>query len=213
LAVTEVFFPDEGNGSAGVVVIRPGRDPLDVDTDSLYSGEPTWAPDNQRIALIGDEYVGTLYIARVGRPGSKPVDRDPLRESRDDEAAPAWSPDGKTIAFVDETRPGFGLFVIAPDATGRRQLTDKPAHHPSWSPDSREIVFDDGHDLAVIKADGTGLRRLTTTKVREFKPAWSPDGRQIAFVRGDSIWLINVNGHHARRVIRNGHQPAWKLGR
>jgi hypothetical protein len=219
LAVTEVFFPDEGMGSAGVVVIRPGRVAVDVSGGgSLYDGKPTWAPDSQRITLIGYESVGTLYIDRVGRPvvgitGNKPVDLDPNRESRDDEDAPAWSPDGKTIAFVDEVGPGFGLFLIAPDGSGRRQLTQKRALDPSWSPDGRQIVFSDGQDIDVINADGSGLRRLTATKTREFNPAWSPDGREIAFVRGRSIWLIDVTGAHARRVIQNGHQPAWKLAR
>lgn len=214
MAVTEVFFPDEGNGSAGVVVIRPGRVPLEVTGgDGGFDGEPSWAPDSLRLALISVDIVGTLYTARVGVRGSKPVDLAPARESRDDEAGPAWSPDGKRIVFVDEESPGFGLFLIAPNGTGRRQLTQNPAHDPNWSPDSRKIVFDDGRDIAVINADGSGLRRLTATTLREFNPAWSPDGRQIAFVRENSIWLMDVNGHHARRLIQNAHQPAWKFER
>jgi TolB protein len=91
-------------------------------------------------------------------------------------------------------------------------LTQTRAHNPSWSPDSRRIVFDDGYDIDVVNADGSGLRSLISTSARETDPAWSPDGRQIAFVRGGSIWLMNVNGHHARRLIRHGLQPAWKKG-
>jgi hypothetical protein len=217
LAVTDVVEGGDDSGNSGgssVLVIRPGRNALRVDIGAWYTGWPTWAPDNQRMAVIDSADVSTLYTLRLGAGQPTSVDLDPDRsyDSSDDEVDPAWSPDGKAIAFVDEAFPAVGLFLIAPDGSKRRQLTQTRAHNPSWSPDSRRIVFDDGYDIDVVNADGSGLRSLISTSARETDPAWSPDGRQIAFVRGGSIWLMNVNGHHARRLIRHGLQPAWKKG-
>jgi TolB protein len=140
------------------------------------------------------------------------VDLDPDRsyDSVDHEFDPAWSPDGRSIAFVDTVSPGVGLFLISPDGTGRRQLTQQLARNPSWSPDSRALVFDDGRDIKVINVDGSGLRSLIATNAKETDPAWSPDGRQIAFVRQGSIWVTAADGKGARRVIQKGSQPAWK---
>jgi Tol biopolymer transport system component len=164
------------------------------------------------MALINAGDASTLYTVRVGAGEPRSVDLDPNRgyDSDDHEFDPAWSPDGKSISFVDTVFPGVGLFLIRPDGGARRQLTQKLAHNPSWSPDSRRIVFDDGHDIDVINADGSGLRSLMSTSAKETDPSWSPDGREIAFVRGKSIWVMDASGRHARRVIKSGSQPAWK---
>jgi Tol biopolymer transport system component len=112
----------------------------------------------------------------------------------------------------------YRLFLVRPDGTGRQQLTAGWAQNPSWSPDSRPIAFDDGQDIYTINSDGSGLRRLTSTRAVDSDPAWSPEGRVIAFVRakptapplsGD-IWVMDVTGHRGRMLIRNARQPAWK---
>jgi TolB protein len=222
LAVTQDYEPDEGMGSAGVIVIRPGRAPLDVPGGtSPFDGAPTWAPDNKQIALIGYNYGsprgGFLYV-NVPRTtgGSQPIDGDAQEDDLDDQ--PAWSPDGHRIAFARYLGGRFGLFSIAPDGSNRRQLTQRTAHNPSWSPDSRRIVFDDGHHIKVINVDGSGLKTLFTARPGDHasNPAWSPDGRLIAFdyggSKGDQIWTMSPNGSHPHMVIRNARDPAWKRG-
>jgi len=213
LAVTEVDSPDEGMGSAGVIVIRPGRAPLFVvGGPSPRDGVPTWAPDNRRIGLIGYNYGsppgGFLYVNSPGTKGCcDPIDGVSSEDDLDDQ--PSWSPDGHAIAFARYVGGTFRLFSIAPDGSNRRQVTQRIAHNPSWSPDSRRIVFDDARDIYVVNEDGSGLRRLTSTKANDSDPAWAPDGREIAFVRNKSIWLMHPDGARQRRVIRSGQQPAW----
>ena len=88
---------------------------------------------------------------------------------------PDWSPDGSQIAFStsDEALGSAEIYVIAPDGSGLRPLTDEPgaagAFRPSWSPDGERLVFtrvvvgDPNLDLFSIAADGTDVRQLTDT--------------------------------------------------
>ena len=64
---------------------------------------------------------------------------------------------------------------------------------PSWSPDGTRLVFTDGHDLWVVNADGTGLRRLTSDGVETTsRPDWSPDGTTIAVGRAGDVYLVDA---------------------
>jgi Tol biopolymer transport system component len=63
-------------------------------------------------------------------------------------------------------------------------------------------------EIAVVNADGSGLRVLTHDKVTEVSPRWSPDHRQIAFVKprahtSSQIWVMNADGSHQRVVVRS----------
>jgi Tol biopolymer transport system component len=100
-----------------------------------------------------------------------------------------------------------------------------PAPHrdgaPSWSPDSRKIVFyseNEGQaDLFVMNADGSGVRQLTHTPADEGYPSFSPDGTQIAFDSDGpdgnfDIYVMNADGSNVRRLTTDPGRdlsPAW----
>jgi TolB protein len=136
---------------------------------------------------------------------------------------PAWSPDGKQIAFVDRNGGHAGdLFVMDADGTNVRQRThgsrdwaqdQYSAGGPDWSPDGRSIAFRFGYEnFDTIAADGSGLRIITQGS----GPSWSPRGRKIAFAQGSdtdgaSIFVVNPNGSGRILVAapRNIYHSYW----
>jgi len=146
-----------------------------------------------------------------------------LTHDRVDEFEPAWSPDGKRIAFVrgaikrDTLRVERGSLYVM-DAAGRhvRRLTRGSLDTgPSWEPGGKRIAFvRDGSDLAVLDLV---TRRIGSVGVgTDSEPAWSPDGGLIAFGQGTKLEVIRPNGTRERVLFDGGDQgegvPA-KIGR
>jgi dipeptidyl aminopeptidase/acylaminoacyl peptidase len=129
-----------------------------------------------------------------------------------DETAPAWSPDGRSIAFVSKRRPEFDrtnnwdLYVVdAVAGAGPRQLTtfegpdmdpDWVSRPPAWSPDGKflayiqggplRLIYYAGQKLAIVPASGGAVRVITQTLDRNvLSPAWSSDGQTILFLLED----------------------------
>jgi TolB protein len=118
----------------------------------------------------------------------------------------AWSPDGQTVAYGDNSR----LLFVKADGSGQRDVTRelRLGQLPLWSPDGHRIaLFKCGGgqrcDIYVMNADGSGRRRLTRNRVSGF-PLWSPDGKKIAFLSGypPEVWVMNANGNGQRRLAR-----------
>ncbi|MFQ5692795.1 MAG: TolB family protein, partial [Nitrospinota bacterium] len=131
---------------------------------------------------------------------------------------PAWSPDGKTLAFTSNRSGSPQIYLI--DVTGKniRRLTFEGRYNssPAWSPKGDLIAFNGiqkgQFKLFVIRPDGTGLRRLVPAPGGQSDPAWSPDGRFLAFTAngggGKTIDLVNVASGYRRR-LGSGETPAW----
>jgi Tol biopolymer transport system component len=173
---------------------------------------PAWSPDGRRIVFRSNrdrsdelDFNNELYV--ICADGS---DELRLTTTRDlQERSPAWSPDGRWLAFAGESRDGIlDIYVMRPDGTRRRNLTarlDCGAEYPSWSPDGRRLAFHcflgDNVELYTIDADGTGATRLTRRQGEDGYPAWSPDGRKILFDADDGdLHVIDPDGIQRTRL-------------
>ncbi|HEY3050086.1 MAG TPA: lysyl oxidase family protein [Gaiellaceae bacterium] len=129
--------------------------------------------------------------------------------------APAWSPDGRRLAYVAPGRGGqTDVRVVDADGTHRGRLTRTAANEVAadWSPDGRRLVVERGARLFVVNADGRNERLLTAGS----SPSWAAKGGRIAFVRNGSatanVYVIDANGHGLRRITTTDaldSEPAW----
>jgi Tol biopolymer transport system component len=192
--------------NGGICVVYPdGSGRQQLTRDLFIDSYPSWSPDGHSIAFTGN--LGRTVIDIINADGTR---RRRLTPRSGDDALPAWSPDGRTIAFDNNATGKVELMNV----DGRRRpLTRGASSLPTWSPDGTNIAFvsGDGRSLAltsgdiyVIKADGSGERRLALNATF---PAWSPDGTQIAFIQNGphwssdaSIWIMTADGTHKRRL-------------
>ena len=135
------------------------------------------------------------------------------------DADPAWSPDGKRIAFVSRRNGGIDrIYVMESDGQNLSQLTkESNDSDPAWSPDGAKIAFTrsrGGRQVWVMDTDGGNQTRLTHVG-QNYHPAWSPDGRRIAITSsrlGGGIVVMSENGDNQERLTRGvwAHEnPSW----
>ncbi len=126
---------------------------------------------------------------------------------------PAWSPDGKRIAYLSYRSEASDIWVIYSDGTGKINLTDDEASEgtPVWSPDGSRLVFESDRsgnwDIWVISSTGYYISQLTTDPAVDRHPSWSPNGKKIVFDSNRTgnfdLWIMDPDGSNQTRLTTN----------
>ena len=185
----------------------------------------------ERIAVplaTGSGGEGSTGMVLIDPSGRRLATLTRRRAGRED-SQPAWSPDGRHLAFVRTTdgRRSFQIYRMRADGTGVRRVTrGRFDYNPAWSPDGRLLAYRANGYLRIVRPDGTGGRTVPTSRPTNIDyPAWVPGGR-IAY----SFWPViaedqpsacrqagsmcgsvvssNLDGTQRRAVVR-GRDAHW----
>ena len=193
-----------------------------------------WSPDGRTIAFVsgrdGDDEVFTMRADGTGvrqltrntvLPGGVPVL----------DHAPAWSPDGRHLAFASNRDGGeMEVYRMRADGSAQVRLTRTARHvtdhEPSWSPGGGWILFSsdrvsyDNVEVYRMRWDGSAVTRITRTPagIDDNAPDASPDGRRIVFssTRGGGshdLFTMAADGRDVRRLTGDARLddvfPRW----
>lgn len=193
--------------------------------------ELTWAPD---MKLLSKPYV----FSSRGPKKNFDLFADGTWLTKDNpgnDGQPAWSSDGRYIAYTSQRRNSGDIYVIdlAGDPDKHLQATvfpDSTEFRPRWAPSKSYLLFtrsrpEKGSDIGLVidvarPADTTQM--ITDWSGDEIRPSWSPDGRRVAFYsnKGNSndkvfdLYVIDINGENAQKladdVVVDDHDgPQW----
>lgn len=173
--------------------------------------------------LTGEKGVFSTRIAYVTRAGKRYALRIADADGEGGQVAlasaepiisPAWSPDGRELAYVSFESQKAVVWVQDVVSGQRRALANFRGSNsaPAWSPDGRQLVVTLSRDsvaqLYAISRDGGAPRRLTDSGAIDTEATFTPDGRSLYFVSdrggGPQIYRMAASGGNAERVSFSG---------
>ena len=145
-----IAFTSDRGGSRDIYTMdQDGSDVRRLTDDPAAEEAPAWSPAWTRIAYQSDrngnwDIFTTKSDCDPARPeAGEPCDGRQLTDGPGDDMLPAWSPDGRSIAFVSTRDGNPEIYVMDKDGGNQRRLTFNPTGdwRPAWMPDSRHLVF------------------------------------------------------------------------
>ena len=188
----------------------PQRLPLGPGFDEF----PAISNDGRKLAFGRRQRHKNIWRAQLERgQETRPVSR--LMASTRSDSLPAFSSDGKHIAFFSDRSGQLQLWMANRDGSKPSQLTfarGDVTSPPSWSPDGERIAFGaspgNNFDIYVIGRQGGKPQRLTSHPAHDCMASWSRDGRWVYFASDRSgsyqVWRIAVAGGGAVQVTKKG---------
>ncbi len=211
----KIVYENEGNlyvldlstGQSRKVEVKAGADlPFDarlIFNPKDYITSYSISPSGKR-ALF--EARGEIFTV----PKKYGATRNLTRTSWARDRFPAWSRDGRWIAFISDMDGEYQLYVVPSKGGKARRLTSFPGfkYEPLWSPDSKKILFYT-HDnrLYMVEVAEAKVKQIDFNPVSEISDyTWSPDSRFVAYVKreksGNSdIWIYDVEKGTKRRLL------------
>ena len=221
IAATRILFVMDGKVYA---IDQDGADKRLVSSSDHQAMSPAWAPDGRRFSYM--EFWsghGQLFVQLVGPGKRQPV----ATTGQALDFTPAFSPDGKTLAFSRATEEGTDIYTVnIKDNCCLQRLTVgrfSDNLSPTYSPDGQRIAFVSTRpglpQVYVMAADGTDQQLFAPFDYgvtgSSNAPDWSPDGQSVAFHRDVGgtlqVFVLDVRTRAVRQLTSLGRNedPTW----
>jgi len=212
-SVGQVAFASARSGIPQIYLINTDGTNLQVITDMDEGAcQPSWSPDGSQFVFIspcrarGEFYENiysdsSLYVINADGTGLRPLTVIPGSDFD-----PAWSPDGKRIAFASVRDGRKEIYVLTVDSGAVIRLTNSTGNientQPSWSPFGNQIAYTvkrlDAYQVWAMTDTGQGNVQLVRSgqQLWDYLPIWSPDGETILFNQRNLAptrpWLMSI---------------------
>jgi TolB protein len=204
-----ILFTSTRGGKAGVWrMLADGSKP-----ERICDGDQAeWSPNGAKIALRRNERIFTREFASGNEKALSPGDWP-------HGSGPAWSPDGKSIAFAARWEAGNGVYLVPVEGGKPAKVYDQQgACEPHWSPDGSRLVYETETHICTINPDGTKNRLITYFGGVQRYARYSPDGKWLVFCQGVSeqgpweLYVIPASGGTPQKLTEGGSDmyPDWR---
>ena len=157
---------------------------------------------------VGDRDISNIYMSDYDG-----ANQTRLTATRSLDIAPAWAPDGDTLAYTSY-RSGYPDIILQsirslrPPTNPASGSIENHNFLPAWSPDGTKLAFmsnrDGNPEIYIVNRDGTNLRRITNHPNADVTPTWAPSGTQLAFTSDRTglpqVYIVNVDGTGLDRI-------------
>jgi TolB protein len=174
-----------------------------------------------KIAYVTVEQNGNSRLFKLVVSDEDGENETTIRDSTDPIMSPAWSPDGRRLAYVSFEEDNEPAIFVQTLRTGNRiKVSSRRGVHngaPAFSPDGRNLVLtlgsiDGNLDIYVMNLSNREVKRLTTDRSIDTEGSWSPDGKQIYFTSdrsgGPQVYRIDTSGGAPERITFEGSYNA-----
>jgi TolB protein len=208
-----ILFSSTRGESTGIWTILADTAPVRGDMKRLCNGDQAeWSPDAATLAFRRNE---RIWIRELASGDEKPITPDGWPHC----SGPAWSPNGKTIAFAARWEGGNGIYLVPSTGGEPTKLYDKKgACEPHFSPDGSLIVYETETHVCTIKPTGEKNRMVTYQAGVQRYGRISPDGNHIVYCQGMSergpweLYIVPVKGGAPAKLTDDGSDmnPDWR---
>lgn len=131
-----------------------------------------------------------------------------MTDSRGIHIRPVYSPDGKTIAYLNygsrEDSHDAGVYLIDADGAGKRRVSDMSAHRVSWSPDGKMILIQAPTGVYIYNLEWGRPMDILKGTARPLDAVFSPDGKKVLFRSNHEgswqLYSVDLKGENLRRI-------------